>query len=188
MQTRVSAQRPCDDSGLGRAGQTETREMTATATAAAPRRSRRAAGETRLALPGFLGLLGRGATLRCPRCGKGGLLDSWFKLKDRCAYCHLALERGETEDYWLGAYAINLVIAEFVALLIVVGFILATLPAVPWGAVVWVGLAAALLSPIVFFPFSRTLWLALDLYARPYERGDRLHRRPIALPDDRPRA
>jgi uncharacterized protein (DUF983 family) len=153
------------------------------------RRARRAAEAAAAPpLPGFLGLLGRGALLRCPRCGQGGLRKGWFALKERCPGCQLALERGESEDYWLGAYAINLVIAEFVALLIVVGFILATLPAVPWGAVVWVGLAAALLSPIAFFPLSRTLWLALDLYARPNERGDRLRRRPVVLPDERPRA
>ena len=137
--------------------------------------------------PGFLGLLGRGVLLRCPRCGEGDMRQGWFKLKERCAHCELALERGESEDYWLGAYAINLVAAEFVALLMVVGLILATLPAAPWGVVVWLGLAGALLTPILFFPFSRTLWLALDLYARPLEQGDRAMRRPYTLPDDRPR-
>ena len=138
--------------------------------------------------PGFLGLLGRGVLLRCPRCGHGDIRQGWFKLKERCAHCDLALERGESEDYWLGAYAINLVAAELVALLMVVGLILATLPAVPWGAVVWLGLAGALLTPILFFPFSRTLWLALDLYAHPLEQGDRPMRRPYTLPDERPRA
>lgn len=138
--------------------------------------------------PGFFGLLGRGLLLRCPRCGHGDIRQGWVKLKERCQHCELALERGESEDYWLGAYAINLVAAEFVALLMVVGLILATLPAVPWGTVVWLGLAGALLTPIVFFPFSRTLWLALDLYARPLEQGDRVARRPYTLPDERPRA
>jgi uncharacterized protein (DUF983 family) len=137
--------------------------------------------------PGFLGLLGRGIVLHCPRCGQGDIRQGWFKLKNRCPNCELALERGESEDYWLGAYAINLVAAEFVALLMVVGLILATLPAVPWGTVVWLGLAGALLTPILFFPFSRTLWLALDLYARPTENGDRATRLPYTLPDDRPR-
>ena len=31
---------------------------------------------------------------------------------------------------------------------------------------------AAVLLPIVFFPFSRTLWLAWDLSFRPSEPGD----------------
>jgi len=32
--------------------------------------------------------------------------------------------------------------------------------------------ALAILMPVLFFPFSRTLWLAFDLHFRPSERGD----------------
>ena len=41
-------------------------------------------------------------------------------------------------------------------------------------------LAAAALLPVLFFPFSRTLWLALDLSARPTLRGDRSRRRTFS--------
>jgi hypothetical protein len=82
----------------------------------------------------------------------------------------LALERGEQSDYWLGAYAINLVVAEgfsgVVALLSLWVFWPKT--AVP----IIVGAVLALTMPIVFFPFSRTLWLAWDLSFRPTEAGD----------------
>jgi len=120
--------------------------------------------------------LGRAVLLRCPRCGGRGLLRGWFALKQRCPTCQLVLERGESEDYWLGAYAINLVAAESVAVLIIVVFLLATLPDVPWDLLVYIGVGAAAGMPILFFPFSRTLWLALDLWARPSERGDRARR------------
>ena len=50
--------------------------------------------------------------LRCPRCGGAGILQHWFKMMESCPTCGLALERGEAHDYWLGAYAINLVVAR----------------------------------------------------------------------------
>ena len=52
-------------------------------------------------------------------------------------------------------------------------FVLLTLPQVPWNRVGFVALAAAVALPILFFSFSRTLWLALDLSVRPKLRGDR---------------
>ena len=120
--------------------------------------------------------LGRGALLRCPRCGGRGILRNWFNLHKRCPTCRLVLDRGETSDYWLGAYTINFVVAEVVAVLLIVALILATLPDVPWAIVLYGGLAVAVVMPILFFPFSRTLWLGLDLWARPSERGDRARR------------
>lgn len=121
-------------------------------------------------------LLGRALLLHCPRCGHGGILRSWFNLRQQCPTCQLVFNRGEKEDYWLGGYTVNFIAAEIFSLLMIVGLILATLPHVPWGVVLYGGLAMAALTPILFFPFSRTLWLALDLYARPSLRGDRARR------------
>ena len=120
--------------------------------------------------------LGRGALLRCPRCGGRGILRSWFNLHHRCPNCRLVLNRGESADYWLGAYTINFVVAEFAAIFLIVGFILLTLPAVPWTAVLYGGIAVAVIMPLIFYPFSRALWLGLDLWARPSERGDHARR------------
>lgn len=118
-------------------------------------------------------LFGRALLLRCPRCGGRGIRRTWLKLKPRCPTCGLMLERGESSDYWIGAYTINFVVAELVVVALIVGLILATLPAVPWGLVQVGGAAAAAAMPLLFFPFSRTLWLALDLAVRPREPGDR---------------
>lgn len=118
-------------------------------------------------------LFGRAAVLRCPRCGGPGVLKSWFALKERCPRCGLVLDRGETHDYWLGAYTINFIVAEFSAVILTVILVLATLPDVPWDRVGFAAIAAAVALPIIFFPFSRTLWLALDLSVRPTLRGDR---------------
>jgi uncharacterized protein (DUF983 family) len=115
----------------------------------------------------------RALTLRCPRCGGGGILQNWFNLKHHCPTCELVFNRGESGDYWLGGYTINFLVAEFSAAILAVIYVLVTLPDVPWGRVGLVAIVAAILLPFVFFPFSRTLWLALDLMARPALRGDR---------------
>jgi uncharacterized protein (DUF983 family) len=115
---------------------------------------------------------GRAMLLHCPRCGGGGIRRSWFRFHERCPHCGLALERGESGDYWLGAYAINLVITETLALLIALACL-----AIAWPnstPAEWIGVAAAIGLPILFFPWSRTLWLAWDMSFRPSEEGDDL--------------
>jgi hypothetical protein len=98
------------------------------------------------------------------------LLQHWLGMKDRCPSCGLALDRGEESDFWLGAYAINLVIAEGFAA--VVGAIVLWRTWPESTAAEWIAITLAVIMPIVFFPFSRTLWLAWDLSFRPSEQGD----------------
>ncbi len=86
--------------------------------------------------------------------------------------CDLALERGESSDFWIGAYVFNLVAGEVVAIGIPILWVIATWPNPPWTWVEIVGLVLAVTLPFVFFPFSRTLWLAWDLSFRPFEPGD----------------
>ena len=67
---------------------------------------------------------------------------------------------------------VNFVVAE---LLIVFGAgatILLTLPDVPWtGLKRWL-LVLAVVTPILFYPFAKTIWLAIDLNFRPVTDGD----------------
>jgi uncharacterized protein (DUF983 family) len=114
--------------------------------------------------------VGRALRLRCPRCGAGGILATWLKLKPRCPSCDLALDRGESEDYWLGAFAINWVVGEGIALVVALLVLLATWPRSTLA--LWTGIALAVIVPVALFPFSRTVWLAVDLAARPTEPGD----------------
>ena len=114
----------------------------------------------------FFRLTGRALLLRCPRCGSGGLLAGWFRLRHECPTCGLLLDRGEP-DYWIGGYAVNFVAAELLVAGILVAVVLASWPAVPWGLVQYGGVTLAILVPILFFPFSRVLWLAWDFMFRP---------------------
>ncbi len=39
----------------------------------------------------------------CPRCGKGALFRSWFKLRECCSVCGLAIQPrpGDTWGFWI---------------------------------------------------------------------------------------
>ncbi len=93
-------------------------------------------------------------------------------MKDRCPTCGLALERGESSDFWIGAYVFNLVFGEVVALGIPILWIIWSSPNQPWTRIEILAVALCVALPFLFFPFSRTLWLAWDLSFRPSEPGD----------------
>ena len=111
-------------------------------------------------------LLWRALRLRCPNCGSGGLWDSWFRMRATCPRCGLKLERGE-QGYIVGAQMFNIIAAELLFAAIFVGVLVATLPDVPWDALQYGGPALMILFPFVFYPFSKTLFLAFDLLFRP---------------------
>lgn len=120
-------------------------------------------------------MIGRALVLRCPRCGGRGIRRSWFRFKFACPTCDLALERGESEDYWLGAYMFNLVAAELVSVGIAVVVIVSMWPDVPWNVVWALAVVLAIVMPVLFFPFSRDLWLAFDLMFRPTDPDPLAH-------------
>ena len=113
-------------------------------------------------------MLRRGLTKRCPVCGSGHLFDGWFRMKERCPRCDYKFER--EEGFFLGAYTINLAIAEGLLLLLAIVpliVLLDTNPDVSIWPIVVIGLVAAIVAPLVFYPFSRTIWSAIDLVLRP---------------------
>lgn len=109
----------------------------------------------------------RALRLRCPNCGVGHPLRSWFRLRHACPACGLRFDRGEEEDYYLGGMFFNIMVSETL-FAIALGVVVAVLwPRVPWDALEDALLVAMVIVPIVFYPFSRLLWLALDLLLRP---------------------
>jgi len=92
-------------------------------------------------------------------------------MKGSCPSCHLLLDRGEA-DYFLGGYTINFVVSE---LLVVAGAALVislAWPEVPWRLLTWGLMGMVMVSPVIFYPFAKTLWLAMDLIFRPLTRED----------------
>jgi len=109
---------------------------------------------------------GRALRRRCPYCGASGIFDGFFTLRERCPGCGTVYDR--EEGYFLGAYAINLIFALVVglggALLLIFGTPLRD-ASILWKEAIAVSFAVGL--PLLFFPFSRTVWIALDLVADP---------------------
>ena len=83
----------------------------------------------------------------------------------------MLLERGEG-DYFLGAYALNLIAIEVILAAAFVIVMVATWPNPPWNALQYGGAAMAAIVPVLTYPFTKTIWLALDLIFRPPKRED----------------
>jgi len=111
-------------------------------------------------------MMWRAMRLRCPHCGGGPVLATWFRLKERCPRCKLHLDR-EENDYFLGAYMVSLIAMEGVFAFGFLVVLLITWPDPPWAAIQWGGAVVLLLSVVASYPFAKTIWLAIDLMFRP---------------------
>jgi uncharacterized protein (DUF983 family) len=114
----------------------------------------------------ILTLFGRALLRRCPNCGGHPIFDGWFRMVEHCPRCGLHLHRGE-EGYQVGAYMFNIVAAELVFAAIFVAVLVASWPDPPWDLLLYGGMALMIVAPIVFYPFSKTIFLAFDLVFRP---------------------
>lgn len=110
--------------------------------------------------------------LRCPNCGGTKVLRSWFKLQHRCRKCGIRLDRGESDDYFLGGMFFNIVLAEILFALVLLVVVIVMWPNVPWAGVEYSLIIAMIAAPIVLYPVSRLMWLALDLLLRPPDAAE----------------
>ena len=104
-------------------------------------------------------LLRRAVALRCPYCGDAPAFAGWWTVRERCPNCNAKFER--EEGYFLGAYAINLIVAEILGIGAVIALLLwsdlSTVAMQTIAVVFVIGL------PLFFYPYSRSLWMAIDL-------------------------
>lgn len=87
-------------------------------------------------------------------------------MRSECPTCGLHLER-EEQDFWLGGYLINFVVAELLVAIAIAVVLLGTWPDVPWMKLEYGAAVLVIAAPLAFYPFSRLLWLAIDLIMRP---------------------
>lgn len=127
--------------------------------------------QSRVTLPIAMAMIIRALTLRCPHCGSGRVLASWFRLKDRCPRCRLHLHR-EEGDYFLGAYMIMLIAMEVVFAIGFLVVLIVTWPNPPWEAIQWIGLVLIVAGVLLAYPFAKTLFLAIDLMFRPVDPSE----------------
>ena len=114
--------------------------------------------------------LRKGFGRRCGRCGQGKAFRTYFEMEPRCDVCDYWFER--EEGYWTGAMIVNIAVCEAWFFLLFIGTVLLTLPDVAWAPLLIVGLVTNGLLPVVFYPFSKSIWMALDLYTHPLETGE----------------
>ncbi|MEY4130875.1 MAG: hypothetical protein RLZZ31_999 [Actinomycetota bacterium] len=91
-------------------------------------------------------------------------------MKTHCPRCNLRFER--IEGHWTGDLGINTIVSF--GLLLVVLFVgtFAFWPSPPIIGMIIAAVAVAALVPLLFYPFSKTIWLALDLMMRPLEPNE----------------
>jgi uncharacterized protein (DUF983 family) len=119
-------------------------------------------------------VLGRALRLRCPRCGQTRLYAGWFRMHERCAACGLRYER--EPGYFVGAIYVNYAVTVAVAAGTVL--VLDALVGRSLARQLALGIALAALVPLVFFRYSRSLWLSVDyLVTLADERSERNRRR-----------
>jgi uncharacterized membrane protein len=77
-----------------------------------------------------------------------------------CPRCGLHFER--EQGYWAGALAINIIIVGGLFTIVFVVALVLTLPDIPVGPLLAVLVPVMIIGPIVAYPFSKTLWVAID--------------------------
>ncbi len=84
---------------------------------------------------------------------------------DRCPNCDLQYER--EEGYWLGAVLINTVVTIGLFTATMTTWAIASWPEPPWTTMTATGIVINLIVPLLFYPLSKTLWVAIEISAHP---------------------
>ena len=116
-------------------------------------------------------ILGRSLRLRCPVCGRGKLFRYWFRMHQKCSQCEIKFER--EPGFFLGSIYINYGLTA--AILAIAYPLLLFNYRMPEQQLLLGFLVFAVLFPVFFFPFARSLWLGFDQYwdPRPGTEGHR---------------
>jgi len=120
--------------------------------------------------PGRGAMVWRGLVHHCPVCGSGHLFRRWFTMVPRCPRCSLRFRR-ETGSM-TGDIGINSIVCFGALLVTMLAFFLFSWPELPVTAMVVTCVAVTLVLPVLFYPSSKTLWLAFDLMFNPLKPGE----------------
>ncbi len=84
-----------------------------------------------------------------------------------CPRCGLHFER--IEGHWIGALGLNTIVSFGAILISLIVGLVATLPESPVLPLILANVAVAVIVPVAFYPFSKTLWTGMDIAMRPLE-------------------
>jgi hypothetical protein len=88
-------------------------------------------------------------------------------MPERCPRCSFCFQREPGE--WLGSWFLNICLAQILAVVVILIGVAVSYPHPRIVPIAVAGIALMVGFPIWFFPYSRTLWVAIDLAMRPLE-------------------
>ena len=115
-------------------------------------------------------LFARALMLRCPHCGGRRVLRHWLAMKASCPDCGLDLATGNRP----GAYILNIAMAEVTLVVVLAIVVLRTWPNPPYNLLQWLAPLLMVLAPLLFYPFSKLVFVAIDLAMHPEAVPDAL--------------
>ena len=96
--------------------------------------------------------------LKCPRCRNGALFQTYFKMFTHCTACDLKFER--ESGYFIGAMYLNYGATVLIAFPSY--FLFETFTPIPFFVNLGVWALFSAVFPILFYRYSKSLWLNLD--------------------------
>jgi uncharacterized protein (DUF983 family) len=120
-------------------------------------------------------ILKRGATRRCGRCGATDIFVDRYHLHERCPRCGYLFVREA------GAFT-GVMLLNFVVTLTLMFIVLSSY--VAWRGItgqtpsMWpfalVSIALSIVTPVVYYPYAWSTWVAIDLATRPLDVDEEL--------------
>lgn len=92
-------------------------------------------------------------------------------MAERCPTCGLRFAR--EEGHWVGAMIVNIAVAEAVFVVVLVAVVAATAPDVPVLPLTLTLVVVNAVVPVAFYPWSKTIWVAIDLLMHRVDPEDR---------------
>lgn len=103
-------------------------------------------------------------------------------MKPNCPTCGMKFARDA--GYGTGAMIVNTGVTIGAFLVVFVAIMVATWPDVPWTTALVVTIGVNLIVPVVFYPWSKTIFLGMDLAVRPLSETEMAARAAWLEPDD----
>jgi uncharacterized protein (DUF983 family) len=104
-------------------------------------------------------------------CGVGSPFTGWFRMLPACPHCGYRYER--EDGYWVSAMIVNTAVTEAVFGVLFVAVLIASLPDVEWITVLAVAAFTNVVVPVLFYPLSKSTWVAIDVFFHPLSRAER---------------
>lgn len=124
-------------------------------------------------LPTFATMLWRGLRRRCPWCGsRRSFIRHWLSKHERCQTCGIRWRREPGMEF--GALMVNTIVTfGALAVAMTVGFIV-TYPDISVAPLIGICALIAVVVPLVIYPFTFTVWLAVDVASHRPEQPELL--------------